>query len=1478
MSGIHANKQKGSLGLVLAKVWSRVRSSGTSGIVTALCLLAIVGLVFSQLHPNLIFSTNLPDGGDMGAHVYLPYFMRHYLLPQGRITGWSPGWYSGFPIFTFYFPLPSLLIALLSFIINYAVAFKLIVVVGLLMTPISAWIMAKLAGWDPPIPVAVAGATLPFLFERSFTIDGGNIASTMAGEYSFALSLSIGLILIGFMVKGLDTGRYRGLCALLFAAVAMCHVLPAFFVGAVGLVLLLTQIGVRRIWWAISAGLVGLCVASVWLLPFYAELNYSTNMGWQKVTNYATSLFPSASTVESIPFAYLFGLAVLGMAISTARWVVEIRRNGWGAGGPHRLGVALGVVTAGSAGVFILAPTSAVYNARALPFWFLGIYLLCGVALGECASLVAKLWRRSTIGKRAAWWWLGADLSAAGDGRVQQSSDLISNGHEIGGQLEPTFTVGDAKLEAPANSELDLSLGTTQKIALDEPIAFYEAHTSVVNVVEGESKTDDLGDSSANPITEETAPVFAPQREQSSSTSLQDDPREPSGDSGELISVSNRSILARYPSKPWRPGAIVGAIVLTLGFLYYTSLPLGYFSSFPGATAKTNQSFVPGWVKWNFTGYQGQPAWPEYHAIMTMMGKVGRQYGCGRTMWEYDPSENRFGTPMALMLLPYWTQGCIDSMEGLLFESSATTPYHFINQAELSDSPSEAMRNIPYAGMNVTEGIEHLQMLGVKYFLAFSKDVEQEALANPNLQLVAQTKSYSGSYNGTAYSDTWDVFLIANSQEVTPMVNQPVIMSNVGPSETSWLGASMAWYINPSAWNWELVDSGPASWTKSRVQTIDVSPTAAQIPPPQITQALYPTKPLPSVVVSDIHQTSNTISFSVNRTGVPVLVHTSYFPNWDAHGATGPYRAVPNLMVVIPTSKHVELTYGYSTSDILGWLLTLLGLALVVVFWRRPELAVPSPAKKAGQGTLSRLLFDYSPTDPSAGLEIGGSGANIGHDSANQGVLDKIFKAYDVRGTVPDQLDYEICKAIGVGFSIFLRLNGHLGRDNRVIVARDMRESGIELSGAFISGVRSQGVDVVDMGLASTDMGYFGAGHLNAPCAIFTASHNPATYNGIKFCLSGASPIGVDTGLEEIKRISQGILGPDENRGKSKKSPGQDGVGDLPLGTQHKALQGSLITVDVLEDYCNHVRSFVDLSCLKSIKVIADTANGMGGLVVPAVFREIEADLEVLYPDLDGNFPNHPADPIQPENLVDLIDMVRSRRADVGLAFDGDADRVFLVDETGEPLSGSTTTAMVAKSMLEKNPGSIVLHNLICSKAVAEIISENGGTPMRTKVGHSYIKAIMADTGAVFGGEHSGHYYYRDNFRADSGIITALIILEMMGKTGKSLSELRVPFERYKASGEINTEVQDPQASIRVVREHFSEEYPQAKFDELDGLTVDLGSWWFNLRPSNTEPLLRLNVEAPDQGSLEEHVAYIVDLIDPGRTKRGNILQRKKTH
>jgi phosphomannomutase len=440
--------------------------------------------------------------------------------------------------------------------------------------------------------------------------------------------------------------------------------------------------------------------------------------------------------------------------------------------------------------------------------------------------------------------------------------------------------------------------------------------------------------------------------------------------------------------------------------------------------------------------------------------------------------------------------------------------------------------------------------------------------------------------------------------------------------------------------------------------------------------------------------------------------------------------------------------------------------------------------------------------------------------------LDRIFKAYDVRGVVPDELDAATARRIGASFASWAGAPS-------LLLGRDCRLSSPELAAAIIDGATAVGVDVVDLGLASTDLLYFASGSLDLPGVMLTASHNPPDYNGMKLCLPGARPVGQDTGLADIRALAEG---PES----------------APAATR-----GAVRDRDLLDAYVEHVLRFVDASSMRPLTIVTDTANGMGGLVAPAVLARLPVTLHQLFPELDGTFPNHPADPIDPKNQVDLKAAVLEHRADIGLAFDGDADRVFLVDERAEGVSGSIVTALVARALLRRDPGAPVVYNLICSWTVPEVIREEGGQPIRTRVGHSFIKQVMAETGAVFGGEHSGHYYFRDNYFADSGLIAAVVALGELSSAGGPLSELLAPFRRYAASGEINTEVDDPAARIEAVAAAFDD----GKQDRLDGLTVEFPDWWCNVRASNTEPLLRLNVEARTEELLADRTAAVLAII-----------------
>ncbi|MEU6488952.1 phosphomannomutase/phosphoglucomutase [Streptomyces sp. NPDC046984] len=447
--------------------------------------------------------------------------------------------------------------------------------------------------------------------------------------------------------------------------------------------------------------------------------------------------------------------------------------------------------------------------------------------------------------------------------------------------------------------------------------------------------------------------------------------------------------------------------------------------------------------------------------------------------------------------------------------------------------------------------------------------------------------------------------------------------------------------------------------------------------------------------------------------------------------------------------------------------------------------------------------------------------------------LSGLVKAYDIRGTVPDQLDEDLARLFGAAF---VETTGA----EAIVTGHDMRPSSPGLARAFAEGAAGRGADVTEIGLCSTDGLYFASGTLQRPGAMFTASHNPARYNGIKLCRAGAAPVGQDTGLREIRALVE-----------------RWSADGLPGGGR---AQGSLTRRDMLGDYAAHLLGLVDLSAVRPLKIVVDAGNGMAGLTTPAVFRDLPVEVVPMYFELDGTFPHHEANPLDPKNIVDLRHRVRETGADMGLAFDGDADRCFVVDERGEAVSPSTVTALIAARLLTGHPGSTVIHNLITSRAVPDVVREHGGTPVRTRVGHSFIKAEMARTGALFGGEHSAHYYFRDFWSADTGMLAALHVIAALGAATGPLSALAAQYQRYAASGEINSVVDDQQRTVAAVREAFADR-DGSTADELDGLTISATDWWFNLRPSNTEPLLRLNVEARDADTvarLRDEVLAIV--------------------
>jgi hypothetical protein len=754
-----------------------------------------MAFVWLQLQPHLLLRDTTAAGGDMGAHVWGPAFLRDELLPRLRLSGWAPDWYAGFPAYQFYMVVPALAVVALDAVpgVPYNVAFKLVTVSGLVFLPLCGWGMGRLARLRFPVPAALAVATVPFVFDRSFSIYGGNALSTLAGEFSFTISLCFALLFVGVLIGGLDTPGRRVSAAVLLALCVTCHLIPAVFAllaGAVVVVLDRLALppppageeaptaagdgpdglddhaspldGSRPTdWrWTVAVVAVGALLTAFWTVPFLLRRDYLNDMGWVKLGTYLQSLFPGrighALTVAS-------GGDGLATVPGDSTWVVVFALIGAGASIAfrRRFGTVLVVLAVVLALAFRLAPQGRLWNARLLPFWYLCLYLLAALAVVELFIAVATLLRPHRPGR--------------------------------------AVTAGGIALAA---------LLTVAAVAF--PLR-------------------------ALPFDSTTADGL------------------------------------RYH---W------------FGF------------------STLDRSHVPTWARWNYTGYEGKAAWPEYEALVSTMDGLGRERGCGRAMWEYDRGLDRFGTPMALMLLPSWTDGCIGSMEGLYFEASATTPYHFLNQAELSAAPSNAQRELPYGPLDVGRGVDHLQLLGVRYYVAFSAAALALADAEPELVPVAQ----SGRFR---------VYEVVGSRLVEPLAFEPAVIEDAPSGGRAWQDLAVDWYVRPEDERRVLLAAdGPPGW-----QRVTASPGAR----PAVDEVAAP-----EVVVDHVITDEDTIAFEVDRVGTPVLVKASYFPNWRASGADGPYRVAPNLMVVVPTEREVRLEYGRTGVDLLGWLVTAVGVAGLV--------------------------------------------------------------------------------------------------------------------------------------------------------------------------------------------------------------------------------------------------------------------------------------------------------------------------------------------------------------------------------------------------------------------------------------------------------------------------------------------------------------------------------------------------------------------
>jgi hypothetical protein len=793
-----------------------MRRPSAPAVATFVAVVAVVVVTLWALDPALLLAQTTTTGGDTGAHVALAAFLKNALLPHLHVTGWDPGAYDGYPLYTFYFPLPDLLAAVLGYVMPFTIAFKIATVLGSLTLPVAAWAFGRLAGLERPRPAVLALATLPFLFDQSFTIYGGNLFSTMAGEYAFSLGLSAALVFLGLVVRGLRTNRQRAAAALLLAFCVLCHLVAAL-VALAGVVVALLLVGVtrRRLWWAVTVVGTGLLLTAWWAVPFALEQPFSTNMGWVNVTTYAALLAPPADRWALV-------VAALGCVVAL------VRRD--------RVAGLLAILGAAAAGALVLDPQGKLYNTRFLPLWWLCAYLLAGYFVAEAGVWLVSRWRR-----------------------LQDALALVPG---------PVVVEGGTLLAGRQRGELGGEAGALEV---------------------GERPP---GTAAGGPV-EETPTRWAGLRPRRGAPGAVSVP----------IAAMALTALVVLPPLIVPPGATfdLGPVIVT-------------------------HNNVPGWAKWNYSGYERAAGWHELHdGVVATMDRVSRRYGCGRAMWEYNSNLDRFGTPMAPMLLPYFTGGCIDSMEGLLFESASSTPYHFLNQSELSAAPSDAMVGLQYAQPNVALGVQHLQLLGVRYYLASSPSLQGQADADPALELVATTGPWHAGYNGGSLSTTWKVYLVRHSAMVAPLTEQPTVLVGTGPQQSSWLPVAQRWYLDPSQWEHELVAGGPTSWPRQRAAAAMASSGT----------------PLASVQVSDIRSTAETLSFHVSRTGVPVLVRISYFPAWHAVGAEGPWRAEPNLMVVVPTSRDVTLHYGRTAAGWLGLGLSLVGLVITGALLRRRSHVLP---------------------------------------------------------------------------------------------------------------------------------------------------------------------------------------------------------------------------------------------------------------------------------------------------------------------------------------------------------------------------------------------------------------------------------------------------------------------------------------------------------------------------------------------------------
>ena len=768
-------------------------------------IIAVAGptiFLLLALHPNLILRNNTPTGGDMGAHVWAPAYLRDYLLSNFKLSGWSMDWYSGLPIYRFYMVVPALMIVLLDVVLPYGIAIKIIAVIGILALPYTTWLFGRFAKFAYPLPELFAIAATIFLFDESFTIYGGNIASTMAGEFSFSISLSLAMLGFALLAKGLDTGKYRVLAAIIISLSALSHGIVLLFVfGGAALMLVVWN---KRESMQFGAKVIALAVllSSFWVLPFVTNHAYMTDMKYEPRPSGAADSFWKMF----FPLHILLDVSITALAVIGAIALVRSR---------HKAGTWITLLTLSlAAGVFIarnsLPVIGLLWNPRILPFFYLLRYFLFVVGLYELATFALRMKSMSRIAR-----------------------------------AEP---------------------GTAVVLDIAKPRDNFTFNLALL--------------------------------------------------SGFALFVL-AAIGFRFQELPFGSTQVNSA-----GQYEYVWGPL--------RTKSTNDGFVDGWARWNFTGYEGKNAYGEYYGIVQTMKQLGEDstQGCGRALWENSGELNKYGTTMSLMLLPFWTDGCISSMEGLFFEAAGSTPYHFITAAAMSKQSSNPVRELRYDNNDATLGVRYMQELGVKYFMGFTPEAIAQASQQEGLTEVAR-------------SGPWVVYRVANSDVVTPLATQPVVanISSSNPRER-WLEVGTSWFQHPETWTTPIADDGPSEWQRIDV-VVDESKREGEpnsnnrrVDVVNPATALTPV-PLEPVVISNVNIGEESVRFSVDKIGVPVLVRVSYFPNWKVDGATGPYRVAPNMMVVIPTSTTVNMHYGWNMIDYVAYLLSFAGIAWIVVTRRR---------------------------------------------------------------------------------------------------------------------------------------------------------------------------------------------------------------------------------------------------------------------------------------------------------------------------------------------------------------------------------------------------------------------------------------------------------------------------------------------------------------------------------------------------------------